>query len=151
MIHGWELVEEARKWLGTPYKFGAEVRVGLDDPRKTGWDCSEFIQFLMVKLTGEDFVDGSHNQFLHCKAAGLLLPVERARYTPGALLFRRKQGTGVTEHVALSSGANTTIEARGAKWGTGEWPWRVNTVEGQEVSAWTDAALIPGVDYAPAA
>lgn len=147
-IHGWEIVEEARKWLGVPYKFGAEVVSENDmpfgDPYKKGWDCSEFIEFLLVKLgykalTGEHFPDGSYNQLAYCKSKATLISIEKAHSTPGALIFLRGGTSGQISHVALTSGQNTTIEARGKDFGTGEWPWRD--------SRWSEAALIPGVTY----
>lgn len=142
-LHGWEIVEEARKWLGVPYRFGAETIAG-ETPYETGWDCSEFVEFVLKQLgyrdvIGENFPDGSWNQFEFCKARATLIGIEKARRTPGALIFLRSGSTHQISHVAFTSGDNTTIEARGVKYGTGEWPWRD--------ADWTDAALIPRVLY----
>lgn len=148
MIHGSDIVIEARKWRGVKYRFGVEVVNGSErfkDPKKYGWDCSEFIEYVLSVLgwfdlwIGMDMVfDGSYNQYTFCKKKERIIDLDEARGTSGALVFRRDTETGQMEHVAFTTDINTTIEARGRNYGTGEFEWRAN---------WTDAALIPGVKY----
>lgn len=147
MIHSVEVIEEARHWLGVKYRFGAEVVDSASihsDPYKTGWDCSEFVEFVLAKLgyeglMGKPFPDGSWNQHALCVKHCTLISIDTARRTPGALIFRRNGSAGQINHVAFTTGRNGTVEARGRKLGTGEWPWRD--------AEWSDAALIPHVDY----
>ncbi len=64
------------------------------------------------------------------------IEIEDAITTPGALLFRMSSSGN---HVAISRGNGTTIEARGKAYGVG-----VFSAKGRP---WTHAGLIPGVDY----
>lgn len=140
VIHGWEIVAEASKWLGVKYVFGAEVGMG-DDPAKKGWDCSEFVQYVLDKLGfaevyGHQFPDGAANQYNFCKTKGNVIDIDEARHTPGCLVWM-VDSDGKIFHVGISDGGNNTIEARGKDYGTGKWPWR----------KWHRAALIPNVKY----
>ncbi|MEA3225370.1 MAG: NlpC/P60 family protein [Planctomycetota bacterium] len=133
-ICGADIVKYALLFRGTPYRYGAETE-GLKAPM--AFDCSEFVEFVLRHL-GITFPDGSYNQYPACRDAGLLIEIDRARGTPGALVFRRHPMTNRINHVAICDGLNGTIEARGTQWGTGCWPWR---------PGWSDAGLVPGVYY----
>ncbi|HET7487871.1 MAG TPA: NlpC/P60 family protein [Acidimicrobiales bacterium] len=119
---------------GDPYIFGA--RVSRTDPDPPAFDCSELIEWA-CKRAGVQMPDGSKNQKRFCvDEGGLGIPVPEAIDTRGALLFRM---TGEPTHVVASLGNGETIEARGSKYGVGEFQ-----VRNRE---WTHGARIPGVDY----
>jgi cell wall-associated NlpC family hydrolase len=119
---------------GKRYVFGAEAQAADADP--DAFDCSELIEWACARV-GVRFVDGSKAQHGAIKAAGLLIPVETAYRTRGALLFRL---TGDPTHVAVSLGdGRFTIEARGREYGTLQAP-----VTGR---GWTAAGMIPGMVY----
>ena len=69
---------------GDTYEFGAENE--LTDANPTAWDRSELTQWA-AQQAGIEIPDGSAAQYLELKAQGLLIPVEQAANTPGALLF----------------------------------------------------------------
>lgn len=142
MVTGRDIVDTAMQWQGLPYRLGAEARVhvgGRGAP--SALDCSELVE-LACRLNDVPMPDGTVNQFPWCQRAGTLVPVERAIATPGALLFVWRgphAGGGAGNHVAISRGDGTTIEARSTRHGVGVFP-----AAGR---GWTHGALIPGVDY----
>ncbi len=138
MISYTAILDEARRHIGKPYRYGAEANPKDTDP--PAFDCSELVEYVCRRLgVVPQMVDGARFQLAHCAKHGTLLHIVEARVLPGALLFRRNKTTKVVEHVAFVKDAQGgTIEARGKDYGVGEWPWRPN---------WTDGALIPGVDY----
>ena len=123
-------VDLALDQKGDPYIFGAEARLGDDDP--DAFDCSELTQWAAHGV-GVTLSDGACSQYLALKAKDSLIPVEEALKTKGALLFyfsleptsagaQRRSGPGWPEraHVAISLGDGRTIEARGRKYGVNE-------------------------------
>lgn len=146
MPTGRQLVARAETQFGDTYVFAGEIKPGTVNPNR--YDCSEFWEWdTAMEGVSPPLPDGAANQFFHCKRHGLLIPVDEARWIPGALLFvatpsfmRTGKGSGRSAftHVAGSRGDNTTAEARGADWGVGSWPIG---------NRFTHAALIPGVDY----
>ena len=133
-VLGSDVVNMALEFLGTPYRFGAEVEV-TDSPK--AFDCSEYVEYTLKKLL-VPFADGSWNQFEFCQRHGLEIEIDEARGIAGALVFKRDNLSHRVNHVAFCDGKNNTVESRGKLYGTGVWPWR---------RGWTDAALIPGVTY----
>lgn len=120
---------------GKPYIFGYEV--DLDDPNPKAFDCSEGVQWTCAQLHIVPVMpDGAANQYEHCKKYGTIVPLNDALEMPGSLLFRISPGGN---HVVISRGDGTTIEARGAAYGVGVW-----NATGRD---WTAAAKIPGVTY----
>jgi GH25 family lysozyme M1 (1,4-beta-N-acetylmuramidase)/cell wall-associated NlpC family hydrolase len=129
---------------GDRYEIGHEVR--LTEPNPSVFDCSELIEWACSQLGVKPQVpDGSWMQVRHVKEAGLLMPVETAIATRGALLFRFSADpfTGARPkraHVALSLGDGHTIEARDtARGGGGVFPALDR--------GWTHAGRLPGIDY----
>lgn len=135
MVTGKDIVVKAMTQAGDPYIFGYEVN--LDDPNPPAFDCSELVQWVCHQLhVKPEMPDGASNQYHHCDNHDDLIEIEDGITTEGALLFRiNDQGN----HVAISRGDGSTIEARGKKYGVGTWP--------AENRPWTDAGLIPGVKY----
>jgi cell wall-associated NlpC family hydrolase len=109
---------------GDSYVFGAEADPGDADPEV--FDCSELVQWSAHQV-GIELPDGSWIQYMELKEQGLLIPVEEAINTPGAILFSFSSeptaggGRPSSAHVAISMGDGTTIEARGTKYGVGSW------------------------------
>jgi cell wall-associated NlpC family hydrolase len=132
-------LEAAQAQAGDQYVFGAETRLGDADPDV--FDCSELTQWA-AHQAGVEIPDGATAQFLHLKERGLLIPVEQARDTPGALLFsfdrEPRPGDGRTPgaHVAISLGDGRTIEAQGRRTGVGEF---------ESAGRFEYAAVLPGI------
>jgi cell wall-associated NlpC family hydrolase len=107
-------VEAALAQRGDKYVFGAEADLNDKDP--TAFDRSELTQWA-AHQAGIDIPDGSTAQYLDLKAKGLLIPVEQAALTPGALLFTfSSEPTAGGErptvaHVAISQGNGSAVEA----------------------------------------
>lgn len=133
-ITGQQVIDEATKYLGEPYQWGSKKPSIVDND---GFDCSGYVSWVLKSL-GLKPPEGSYNQFDWCRAAKLCIPLERARYTEGALVFRRDKITKKICHVGFTDGEGNTLEANGKKLGTLSMKWR---------NSWTDAGLIPGVDY----
>src|SRR5688500_5069894 len=105
-----DFVAKALSQLGDPYVFGAEA--SFDDPDPPRFDCSELVEWAAARCK-VSFVDGAQNQRDACRRGGTLMDVNEAIRTRGALLFRIDEGPG-NDHVAISLGDGSTIEARGA-------------------------------------
>jgi len=130
--------------LGKEYVFGAKASHNDPDPR--AFDCSELIEWICAILGVKPRMpDGSWHQVSHCRRHGLLISVDEAIDTRGALLFRFEGGDPFSgkrphmAHVALSLGNGRTVEARSI---TGNVCIATALDRG-----WTHAALIPGVRY----
>jgi cell wall-associated NlpC family hydrolase len=129
----------AKAQVGDPYVFGAEVKLKDDDPDV--FDCSEFTQWA-AHQAGAKIPDGATAQYLHLKERGLLIPVDKAKDTPGALLFsfdrEPRPGDGRTPgaHVAISLGDGKIVEAANRRAGVRE------STAGERFEY---AAVIPGI------
>lgn len=123
---------------GDRYIFGSEANAS--NPNPSAWDCSELIEWSCARAGVVPRVpDGSYYQWKHCTP----ISVARGVSTRGALLFvgdGRGVGRDAITHVAWSLGDGTTIEARGSRWGVGQWP---------TASRFDFAGLIPGISYSP--
>ena len=102
---------------GDEYDFGVDVKPSESDPR--AFDCSELVEWGCARLGIKPTMpDGTWLQVRHCKKYDLLIPVDQAIRTPGALLFYFKgdpftsSGRPRRAHVAVSLGNGKTIEAR---------------------------------------
>lgn len=132
---GKSIVAKAMTQSGDPYIFGYEV--DLKDPNPDAFDCSELVQWACAQLgVSPAMPDGASYQYEHCKRYAATCSVEKAVKTAGALLFRLSSSGN---HVVISRGDGTTIEAKGSAYGVG-----VFTTAGR---GWTHSALIPGVSY----
>jgi cell wall-associated NlpC family hydrolase len=113
-----QFLAAARSEVGASYEYGAEV--DLDDLQPSAFDCSELTQWA-AHQAGVEIPDGSYSQYLDLKAKGLLIPVDQAEHTPGALLFHFSEepqpggGRPDEAHVAISVGDGTTIETDAAE------------------------------------
>lgn len=121
---------------GYPYKWGGKADSANPDP-KGNLDCSGLVEWASGR-SGHPLTGGSWQQLATCQKVGLQIPVTQAIATRGALLFIPANGA---EHVAVSLGDGTTIEARGAAYGIGSWPATGRFFQ--------SAAMIPGFDYTP--
>lgn len=92
---GEAIVQEAEKYLGTPYEWGGRT--------PDGFDCSGFTQYVYKQVTGEDIGAWTVPQ----ESAGTQISVDQARQ--GDLLFWGDQGA--TYHVAISTGGDGYIHA----------------------------------------
>lgn len=132
-------VRAALAQRGDSYVFGAEV--DLADPDPSVFDCSELTQWAAAQAH-VTIPDGASAQYLWAKDHGYLVPVSEADRTPGALLFYFSSeptpggGRPAEAHVAISLGADKTIEARGHAYGVNEF---------SSPGRFTYAAVIPGL------
>jgi len=130
MIHGTEIVAAAMVHLGKPYVWG--------DKGPESFDCSGLVSSVLHDLGLTGCPDGSFNQQAWCaREGGCQITIDDAFGIPGALLFRRNAHSKVVEHVAICTGQNETVEARGTDWGVGRW-----ARDGER--RWSEAYLIPG-------
>lgn len=95
------------------------------------WDCSGLVQ-AATAAGGRALPAPSASQWAACVRAGRTIPVKTALGIRGALLFRI--GVGDYNHVAISLGNGSTVEARGTAYGTG-------IFGGAASGGWTGAAL----------
>lgn len=135
-ITGKSVVAKAMTQAGDPYIFGYEVN--LTDPDPKAFDCSELVQWVCAQLgVIPAMPDGAIYQRDHCQKYGTMITLAKAVKTAGALLFRI-QANG-SNHVVISRGDGSTIEAKGSAYGVG--------VFSLKAANFTHAALIPGVTY----
>lgn len=132
---GSAIVTKAMTQNKDPYIYGHEV--DLNDPNPKAFDCSELVEWVCTQLKVVPKVpDGAIYQYKHCEKYGTLITIAEGVKTPGALLFRL---TGTGNHVVISRGDGSTIEAKGTDYGVG-----VFSITGRGFNA---AAKIPGVIY----
>lgn len=145
MVFAADFVALCLKQAGDRYVFGHEVKLTDEDPDT--FDCSELVQWAGARLGVRPKIpDGSWLQARHLKRRGMLCSVKEGIETQGALLFRFKgdpfegRKRPKSAHVAVSLGNGNTIEARGSRWGVGEF-------SAVRRRGWTHAGLIPGIVY----
>jgi cell wall-associated NlpC family hydrolase len=124
---------------GDPYRFGAKG--ASDDPNPMAFDCSGLTKWA-AHQAGFELADGAAHQYLQLKAQGMLIPVDQAIHTPGALLFHfavePQDGSEPADaHVAISLGNGKTIEAANPQDGVGEFD--------SGGARFNYAAVIPGI------
>jgi cell wall-associated NlpC family hydrolase len=106
------------------------------NPNANVFDCSSLVQWALYQVGVTACPRTSGDQYAWAKAAGSLIPVEQAINTAGALVFLGYEGA---QHVAISlGGGNMFVEAENPTNGV-----RSNV----DLSAWTGAALVPGLIY----
>lgn len=110
-----QFLDAATAQAGDTYVFGANVN--LDDADPDTFDCSGLVSWAAGRV-GVDLPHASWRQYIELKELGLVVPVEEAIDTPGALLFNFpwEPQPGETSrpgnaHVAISMGDGRTIEA----------------------------------------
>ena len=92
---GQQVVNEAEKYIGTPYVWG-----GKDT---SGFDCSGLTQYVYKQVTGKDIGVWTVAQ----ESSGTQIAVDQAQQ--GDLLFWGDQGS--TYHVAISAGGDQYVHA----------------------------------------
>ena len=117
------MVQYALAQNGKPYGWG--------DSGPGSFDCSGLVQEA-TRHAGKTLGKPSASQWATCRAAGREISVRQALGIRGALLFRI--GVGSTNHVAISLGNGSTVEARGSAYGCG-------VFGGAASRTWTSAAL----------
>jgi cell wall-associated NlpC family hydrolase len=125
---------------GDRYVFGARAKLSDSDPDT--FDCSELTKWA-AHQAGVEIPDGAMYQYLDLKNKNALMPVDEALKTKGALLFYFSReptpggGRPSKAHVAISLGDGRTIEAKGTRYGVGEFSAR---------NRFNYAGVIPGLD-----
>ncbi len=133
-------VDVATAQAGDDYVFGTSAKLSDPDPER--FDCSELTRWA-AHQAGVKIPDGAMYQYLDLKQKGALMPVEQALHTKGALLFYFSRepveggGRPSRAHVAISLGDGRTIEAKGTRYGVGEFNAR---------NRFNYAGMIPGLD-----
>jgi cell wall-associated NlpC family hydrolase len=133
-------LDVAQAQVGDRYIFGAEVK-DLNDQNPEAFDCSELTQWA-AHQAGVTIPDGAAGQYRYFQKMGLLIPVEQAKNTPGALLFHFAsdpvggRGEPGVAHVAISTGDGNTIEAKNS---------RAGVVNAEAGNRFNYAAIIPGI------
>lgn len=119
--------EQMTQWAlaqaGKPYVWGASG--------PGSFDCSGLVQEA-TRAAGKTLGKPSATQWATCVAAGRAVSVQTALATRGALLFR--VGAGDYNHVAISLGNGSTIEAMGTAYG-------VLVAGGAATRGWTGGAV----------
>lgn len=85
------------------------------------WDCSGLVHGASVHV-GKPLTKPARSQWAQVQAHGTVISVAEALKTRGALLFRIEGTTTHDDHVVVSMGDGTTVEARGAAYGCGVFP-----------------------------
>jgi cell wall-associated NlpC family hydrolase len=129
----------AEAQVGDPYVWG--VGADINDANPDAFDCSELTRWAAGRA-GYDLSDGTWLQYLQLKDAGMLIPVDEAINTPGALLFRFSEepqpgaGRPDSAHVAISMGDGRTVEASDPS---------VGVIYGDADNNFNFAAVLPGI------
>ncbi len=93
-----ELVKEARRWIGTPYRYGQKDRKGTD--------CSGFTMTLFKDVAGVALPRSSAEQCSYC------YPINQKKLQPGDLVFFTSSTRGgKVSHVGLYVGNGKMIHA----------------------------------------
>ena len=119
-------LSEARDQIGDRYVYGAPrgAANNANDNPKT-FDCSSFTQWAAHRA-GVELPGTAEQQYRFLKGKDRIIDVDEALHTKGALLFyfSREPTSSLPAgqaHVAISDGRGGTIEAKGSRYGVGEW------------------------------
>lgn len=131
-------LKQARAQRGDTYLYGATPKLSNADPKS--FDCSSLTQWAAHKA-GVKIPRTAEYQYMDLKQRDLLVPVDEALKTPGALLFyfSREPTSSLPAgqaHVAISKGDGRTIEAKGRAYGVGEFSGK---------NRFNYAGVIPGI------
>lgn len=91
------LVSEARRWIGTPYRYGGTTLAGVD--------CSGFVMMVYDSVYGLKLPRSSAQQREYA------LPISEGDLAPGDLVFFCTSGGGGVNHVGLYIGSGKMIHA----------------------------------------
>ena len=96
------IVEEARKWLGTPYKYGGEDRNGVD--------CSGMVMKVYRKAVNVKLPRSSREQQQFCNK------IKKSDIASGDLVFfSSKRGGGNVSHVGIYIGGDEFIHSSSSR------------------------------------
>lgn len=99
------LIEEARKFIGTPYLWGGATLHDPQNLKTTGVDCSGLV-YLLHKMQGIFLPRDAHDQWLK------RVPISASDLEAGDLIFMElKEKPGRMDHVMLYAGNGKLIEA----------------------------------------
>ena len=131
-------IDSAKHQVGDRYVYGAPRTPTAKNP--TEFDCSSFTQWA-ARQAGVKLDSTAEYQYMQLKRTNHLIPVDQALKTKGALLFyfSREPSGGLPAgqaHVAISLGDGRTVEAKGTRYGVGEWSAK---------HRFNYAATIPGI------
>lgn len=127
-------VRAALAQTGKPYKWGGAG--------PGSFDCSHLVAYA-ARQVGVNLPAPVASQSLAIVNGGGYIPVEQAIRTRGAVLWRGTPGrNGSTDHIVISLGDGTTIEARGRAFPIGSY----SATKGRD--PWTGGGLIPGIGAA---
>ncbi len=115
-------LKQARAQRGDTYLYGSTPKLSNKNPGS--FDCSSLTQWAAHKA-GVKLPRTAEYQYMELKQKNLLISVDEAMKTPGALLFyfSREPTSSLPAgqaHVAISKGDGRTIEAKGRAYGVGE-------------------------------
>jgi murein DD-endopeptidase MepM/ murein hydrolase activator NlpD len=127
-------------WAGTraggKYVFGAARTPS--NANQMQFDCSSLVQWALYQVGITNFPGDTVSQTAYLNRKGTRISIEQAVNTRGALLYRLGGG-GKSDHVAISLGNGTTIEASSPSIGIGN-----QSALGR---GWNAAYLVPGLRY----
>lgn len=134
-----EFLSSALAQKGDQYIYGAVA--GLNDPDPKAFDCSMLVEW-SAHQAGVDLPRNAWQQYRYLHQHGMVIPVDQAIHTPGALLFSFDTDPNGGDapghqHVAISLGDGKTIEARGRAYGVGSFDATTQRFD--------YAAVIPGI------
>jgi cell wall-associated NlpC family hydrolase len=119
----------------TRLPYSQKLAASPSDLNPQAFDCSSLVRWCAARL-GLELPRTCAQQLEQLRAAGALIPVERAIRTRGALLFH-------AGHVAISLGNGRTIEAMGKDYGIREG----SITKRDKTPRFTEGALLPGLRY----
>ncbi len=96
-----KLVSEAKKWLGTKYKYGGHSRKGTD--------CSGFVMEVYLKVCDVKLPRSSKDQQAFCKK------IKKSQLKVGDLVFFATGKKGKVSHVGIYIGNDEFIHASTSK------------------------------------
>ncbi len=96
------IMKEARKWMGTPYRYGGKSRAGTD--------CSGFVMSVFQEAAGIKLPRSSREQQVYCEG------IDRRRLEPGDLVFfSTSRRSKAVSHVGIYIGDGDFIHASTSK------------------------------------
>ncbi len=96
-----ELVKEAKKWLGTSYRYGGHSRQGTD--------CSGMVMEVYRKVCNVSLPRSSHEQQAYCK------DIKKKDLTEGDLIFFCTGSAGRVSHVGMYIGDGQMVHASSSR------------------------------------